>query len=213
MVEKMRRSCASEGIVILMAKNTACTRWLKGLRPPPGGAMDVTSCMSLIIFTSCFSRSYQNPLSDHSLSSSSGGRKPKTDLAGMLKSSMKHRSFLPPIGANTPFVRFSSLPSMVTCSELDVVCADMLITMAAFESGRSEMSFCTTMVLPTPTLPKTMAWRKVCTRLVRMKAVRTVSTVGTMMRKKGMLGSTLKLEDSFCSQEAHAFALGSSQYS
>ena len=57
---------------------------------------------------------HQYPLSTQSLSSSRGGRKPNGDFCGMLRSSMKATSFLPPMGANTPLVRFSSLPSIVS---------------------------------------------------------------------------------------------------
>jgi hypothetical protein len=61
------------------------------------------------------SRAHQKPLSTQSLSSSRGGMNPNLDFWGMLRSSMKAISLRPPAGAKTPLVRFSSLPSMVSC--------------------------------------------------------------------------------------------------
>ena len=54
--------------------------------------------------------------------SSSGGCEPNVSLAGMLKSSMKVMSFLPPMGTYTPLVRFSTRDSMMSCTLFDVVC-------------------------------------------------------------------------------------------
>ena len=84
---------------------------------------------------------------------------PKVDFCGMLKSSMKHRSFLPPGGANTPLVRFSSFPSMVSWSELLLVCAEKLTIMLLKASGRLESRLLATMLLPTPTRPTTIECR------------------------------------------------------
>ena len=53
--------------------------------------------------------------------SSSGGCDPNISLAGMLKSSMKVISFLPPIGTYTPFVLFSTRLSMMSWTLFDVV--------------------------------------------------------------------------------------------
>ena len=112
------RSCASLGAVTHSVVKHALTRWLNALRPPPGGAIAASSCMSLISFASHFARSYQKPLSAQSLSSSSGGMKPNCDFWGMLRSSMKATRRLPPAGAKTPFVRFSRRPSIVSCAAL-----------------------------------------------------------------------------------------------
>ena len=163
-------------------------RSLNALRPPPGGAMAASSCMSCTFFTSCFARSYQNPLSTHSLSSSSGGMKPNTLFLGMLKSSMKQTSFLPPAGANTPLVRFSSLPSIVSCRLLLLVCALKLITMLARPSGRPPSTVCAIIDLPTPTPPTMRQCRSAPTSAPTTNLVRTVSMVGIMILKNGSSG-------------------------
>mmetsp|Transcript_5801 Transcript_5801/g.17738 ORF Transcript_5801/g.17738 Transcript_5801/m.17738 type:complete len:208 (-) Transcript_5801:2430-3053(-) len=205
----MRRSCASFGAVMLSIEKHAPLRWLNTLRPPPGGAMAASSCMSLMCFTSQRWRSYQKPLSTHSLSSSSGGRNPNVDFCGMLRSSMKVTSFLPPTGANTPFVRFSSLPSIVSCSELDDVCAEKLMTMAERSLGSDSSRLCTTMVLPTPTLPTSSVCWNTRTSAEATKRVRTVSTVGTMILKNGKSAGGLYAADSLLSHVFHARSFGS----
>lgn len=55
---KMRLNWASFGCVMLTVLNTAMTRWLKALRPPPGGAMVASSCISLMVLVSQRWRSY-----------------------------------------------------------------------------------------------------------------------------------------------------------
>lgn len=110
----MRRSCASLGDDTQTMLKQERMRCEKGLRPPPGGAIAASSCMSRISLRSHRSRSYQYPLSTHSLSSSRGGMKPNADFCGMFRSSMKATRRLPPTGANTPLLLFSNRPSIVS---------------------------------------------------------------------------------------------------
>mmetsp|Transcript_20165 Transcript_20165/g.36236 ORF Transcript_20165/g.36236 Transcript_20165/m.36236 type:complete len:262 (-) Transcript_20165:1955-2740(-) len=131
----------------------------------------------------------------------------------MLKSSMKATSFLPPGGAKTPFVRFSNLPSMVSWSELLEVWALKLMIMWLLSEGRFSRRAWMIMVLPTPTLPTSMAWWKLRTRAEMTNRFRIVSTVGTRILKKGRSGAGLKVALSFDSHDTHVFVFGSSAYS
>ena len=56
---------------------------------------------------------------------------PNADFCGMLKSSHSTTIRFPPGGANVPLLRFSSLPSMTSCSELLEVCAEKFTTQLA----------------------------------------------------------------------------------
>mmetsp|Transcript_14243 Transcript_14243/g.38601 ORF Transcript_14243/g.38601 Transcript_14243/m.38601 type:complete len:247 (-) Transcript_14243:4044-4784(-) len=213
MVPKMRFSCALLGAVTLMVEKQAMIRAENWLRPPPGGAMPARSCMSLTCFTSHRWRSYQKPLSTHSFRSSRGGMNPNLDFWGMFRSSMKATSFLPPAGANTPLVRFSSRPSIVSCRELEVVCALKLMIIEARSLGRLSSMDWMIMVLPTPTLPTTMVWLKLRTSEEATKEFRTVSIVGTKILKKGVSGGGLYVDDSLDSHVIHWRCLGSTKYS
>mmetsp|Transcript_29261 Transcript_29261/g.72382 ORF Transcript_29261/g.72382 Transcript_29261/m.72382 type:complete len:216 (-) Transcript_29261:1455-2102(-) len=208
----MRCSCWSLGLVMFTTAKMLITRCEKALRPPPGGAMVASSCMSRMFFTSCLARSYQNPLSLHSFSSSSGGMNPNWLFCGMLKSSIYTTIFLPPAGANTPLERFSSLPSMVFCRLLDEVWALKLMAMELRPSGRESRQLCATMVLPTPTLPTI---RQCFITLMSVSAsvlVRSVSVVGTRILKNGMSAGG-RYTVSLVSQGIHALVLESTKYS
>lgn len=134
----MRRSWLSLGDDTQSIEKQDRMRAENALRPPPGGAIAASSCMSLTSFGSQDLRSYQNPLSTQSFRSSRGGMNPNTDFCGMLRSSMKATRRLPPTGANTPLLRFSSLPSMVSCSRLSVsgwqmsIARDQMLLQVAF---------------------------------------------------------------------------------
>ena len=208
----MRCSCWSDGFVMFSTEKTDMMRCENALRPPPGGAIDAMSWMSLMVLTSCFSLSYQNPLSTHSLSSSSGGMNPKTDFCGMLKSSTYTTIFLPPLGANTPLLRFSRRPSIVFCSELLLVCAEKLMIMELLLSGRDSRHDCATIVLPTPTLPTMSTCRPIPDSVSAIVFERKVSTVGTIILKKGISGGGLYVVSCF-SHSTHSRALGSTKYS
>ena len=58
---KIERTCLSAGKVKLIMLKRLCRRSEITLRPPPGGPMATTSCMSAMKRQDCLARSYQPP--------------------------------------------------------------------------------------------------------------------------------------------------------
>lgn len=97
-----------------------------------------------------------------------------------------------------------------TCRLLDDVCAEKLMVMLLMRSaGRPSSRLPTIMVLPTPTLPTMSVCCDTRTSALPTKRLRTVSTVGTRMRKKGVSSEGLKVPDSLVSHATHVLVLGS----
>ena len=122
--------------------------------------------------------------------SSSGGWNgdSKLEILGMLKSSMSTTSCLPPIGPNLSFERFSITPSMMPCVVSERVVAEKLTTRFECVSGSLSSSPCTCTVLPTPVSPTASRWRLRPTAVLKTNALRTVSTVGTIIFENGSPG-------------------------
>lgn len=92
--------------------------------------------------------------------------------------------------------RFSIAPSMISCVASELVAAEKLSTSLHSVSCSDSSACCTRIVLPVPVLPTT----SMCTRLrmaySSIAVLRSVSTVGTMMREKATLGGGRHVPDS-----------------
>lgn len=89
--ENMCRTCDGEGKVTLTRLNFDCNLWDMTVRPPPGGPIALTTCISWTFFINCWSISYQNPCSIHWRRSSRGGWEPYSSWMTSSATYTKHQ--------------------------------------------------------------------------------------------------------------------------
>ena len=171
--------------------------------------MAAKSFISLMCVRSCFARSYQNPLSFQSFNNSKGAIKPNSLFLGMFKSSIARMSLRPPGGARTPFERFSSLPSIVSCREFELVCALKVILLPIYSSGNSSKHESITIDFPTPTLPTSNVFIPDLSSNIIKCFVRTESTVGIMILKNGTSPCGSLYVGTFCTQGTNTWRAAS----
>mmetsp|Transcript_14668 Transcript_14668/g.43744 ORF Transcript_14668/g.43744 Transcript_14668/m.43744 type:complete len:249 (-) Transcript_14668:1443-2189(-) len=197
-VWKMRCIDGSSNGVYAMTLKWRAKRGVIGLRPPPGGPIAQTNEMSTSLRKTFSLRSYQPPWSMNWRRISMGGCAPYVSSAGMLRSSTKMTERLPTGGPKTPFLRLSSLASMMSCDWLADVCAEKLRKIVCHASdGSRSSSFCTYDVLPVPVGPTKSDGMPCASSLSRMNVYRAVSSVGTIICENsafaGILVSSLAI--------------------
>mmetsp|Transcript_9912 Transcript_9912/g.31209 ORF Transcript_9912/g.31209 Transcript_9912/m.31209 type:complete len:244 (-) Transcript_9912:835-1566(-) len=181
MVEKMRcidSSCISVYVIVLKCRKK---RGVTGFRPPPGGPHASTITESTTLRHVNVLRSYHPPAHNHCRSSSIGGCAPYTSTSGMFRSSTNTTACLPNGGPNTPLRRLRSLPSMMSCVWLALVCAEKLMNSGWYTSGSIS---CNSLLmvdtdLPVPVSPVSITDLCATSSWSTTHDMRTVSTVGT----------------------------------
>mmetsp|Transcript_7665 Transcript_7665/g.20317 ORF Transcript_7665/g.20317 Transcript_7665/m.20317 type:complete len:230 (-) Transcript_7665:613-1302(-) len=199
-VSKMPAFDASDISAKPTTLNGLTNRAVMSCRPPPGGPSEAMKTMSMIFLNArSFDRSNQPPCENHCRKISMGGWAPYVSRFGMFKSSTWMAWNLPAGGPKIPRLRFSNLPSKVSCVIFADVCALNVIVRGMSSEGADLPSHFDTpwryceifTVLPVPVSPTIMQWYLFASNLAKIKVLRTESGVGTMSSAKDSFESTL----------------------
>ena len=175
-------SVLSDGEGILKTLKCRRNRYVRALRPPPGGAQALTIVESSMLFHVCFCLSKKPPISRSCRRSSMHGCAPNCSRAGILISSMKMAIYSLGRAPQTDLPFLLSFDSIASCVYWGVVCAEKFtITELMFSRDfSSTRRFCTTMDLPTPVLPVIRMGFCICSSSWKEWENFTVSVVGTI---------------------------------
>mmetsp|Transcript_6701 Transcript_6701/g.27155 ORF Transcript_6701/g.27155 Transcript_6701/m.27155 type:complete len:211 (-) Transcript_6701:6365-6997(-) len=192
MLSKMRTRLWSDMSVKERKLKCLSARLDTGLRPPPGGPMHPTRITSTTVLNAHGgTRSYHPLWSIHWRRSSMGGCAKYFSRMGMLRSSMSTAYFFPEGGPNTPFLRFSILPSRKSCVWFADVRALKVMNTGTNASGMWLDSLSITFsVFPVPVSPTHSTCLSFFTSASMMYVYRTVSAVGTMISANAASGFT-----------------------
>mmetsp|Transcript_9472 Transcript_9472/g.22057 ORF Transcript_9472/g.22057 Transcript_9472/m.22057 type:complete len:276 (-) Transcript_9472:2589-3416(-) len=209
----MRTIDPSSNSVKAMMLKWRMKRPVMGLRPPPGGPIAPMKVRSTILRKEFSFRSYQPPWSIHCLSSSIGGCAPYSSSTGMLRSSTRKMQRMPCGGPSTNLRRLSSLASMMSCTCDASVRAEKVKNCVVHLLASSALSSALTVtVLPVPVGPQTSAARLQSSSVRTVAAMRTESTVGTVIELASTSDGTLN-SGTVSIHEVHLQLLASKQMS